>query len=227
MDKSIVLVSGGMDSAVTAAIALERGPAAFLHVNYGQRTETRELEAFHGIADFYRAEERLVADIGYLKDIGGSALTDCRIGVPVGDLNRKDIPPTYVPFRNAHLLSIAVSWAEVLGVSDIFIGAVEEDGSGYPDCREAFFKSFEAAVALGAVRGASIKIRTPLIHTRKSAIVKLGLELDAPFHLTWSCYVDSRAACGRCDSCLLRLRGFSEAGAIDAIPYRKMKSPST
>ncbi|MBI5903381.1 MAG: 7-cyano-7-deazaguanine synthase QueC [Deltaproteobacteria bacterium] len=221
MDRSVVLVSGGMDSAVTAAIALERGPAAFLHVNYGQRTETRELEAFHGIADFYRVEERLVADIGYLKDIGGSALTDARIGVPIGDLNRKDIPATYVPFRNAHLLSIAVSWAEVLGVSDIFIGAVEEDGSGYPDCREAFFNAFEAAVALGAARGPSIKIRTPLIHMRKSAIVKLGLELDAPFHLTWSCYVDSRAACGRCDSCLLRLRGFSEAGAIDAIPYRK------
>lgn len=221
MDKSIVLVSGGMDSAVTAAIALKRGPAAFLHVNYGQRTEARELEAFHGIADFYRAEERFIANISCLKDIGGSALTDSRIGVPVGDLNRKDIPATYVPFRNAHLLSIAVSWAEVIGASDIFIGAVEEDGSGYPDCRDAFFKSFEAAVALGAAKGAQIKIRTPLIHMRKSEIVKLGLELDAPFHLTWSCYVDSRAACGRCDSCLLRLRGFSEAGAIDAIPYRK------
>ncbi len=227
MVKAVVLLSGGLDSAVAAAIALKEAggmECAFLHVNYGQRTEARELKAFNAIADFYGVKKRLIADISHLKEIGGSALTDESIEVPEADLSRKDIPVTYVPFRNAHLLSIAVSWAEVIGAREVYIGAVEEDSSGYPDCREEFFKSFEKAAELGTRPGTGIRIKTPLIHMRKSAIVKKGVELGAPLGLTWSCYKDSQEACGQCDSCLLRLRGFREAGVVDPIPYRKKEA---
>ncbi len=227
MVKAVVLLSGGLDSAVTAAIALKEAGGegcAFLHVNYGQRTEARELKAFNAIADFYGVKKRLIADISHLKEIGGSALTDESIDVPEADLSRKEIPVTYVPFRNAHLLTIAVSWAEVIGASEVFIGAVEEDSSGYPDCREEFFRSFEKAIELGTKPGTRISIKTPLIHMRKSGIVKKGVELGAPLGLTWSCYKDSEEACGQCDSCLLRLRGFREAGVIDPIPYRKKEA---
>lgn len=221
MADSIVLVSGGMDSAVTASIAVSEGRAAFLHINYGQRTEGRELKSFNAIADYYGVKERLAVDISYLKEIGGSALTDAAIDIPEGDLGRQGVPLTYVPFRNANFLSIAVSWAEVIGARSIYIGAVEEDSSGYPDCREAFFKAFEKAANLGKKPGADIRIVTPLIHLRKADIVKRGLGLKAPLHLTWSCYRDETLACGECDSCLLRLRGFSEAGAADPISYRE------
>lgn len=221
MFKSVVLVSGGLDSTVTAAIAVENGPSAFLHVNYGQRTEKRELASFNAIADRYRVEKRLVADISYLKEIGGSALTDNRIEVPTTGLDSKEIPVTYVPFRNAHLLSIAVSWAEVIGAKEVYIGAVEEDSSGYPDCREGFFRSFEETARLGTRPASGIKIVTPLIHMRKAAIVRKGVELKAPLDLTWSCYRDESLACGECDSCRLRLRGFNEAGVADPIPYRR------
>lgn len=220
---SVVLVSGGLDSAVTVAIAARLGRPALLHVNYGQRTETRELAAFDALADHYNIKNRLIADIAYLSDIGGSALTDKKIDVPKGDVNRKDIPPTYVPFRNANLLSIAVSWAEALGARDIFIGAVEEDSSGYPDCRREFFDAFERAVSLGTKPGPVISIITPLIHMRKSEIVKKGVELNTPLELTWSCYKDSVLACANCDSCLLRLRGFKEAGIADPLKYRQHK----
>lgn len=221
MHRAIVLLSGGLDSAVSAAIAVEREGAenvAFLHVNYGQRTEARELRSFNDISDYYGVGKRLVADISYLKEIGGSALTDETIEVPEYG-GTGSIPVTYVPFRNAHLLSIAVSWAEVLGARDVYIGAVEEDSSGYPDCREAFFGAFGEAVSLGTRPGALIGIKTPLIHMNKTEIVKKGLALGAPLHLTWSCYSGSALACGVCDSCVLRLRGFSGAGAIDPIPY--------
>ncbi len=220
MAESIVLLSGGMDSAVTAAIAISRGTCAFLHVNYGQRTEARELESFNDVSGHYGVKERLVADISYLKGIGGSALIDPGIAVPAGELSRKGIPATYVPFRNAHLLSIAVSWAEVIGARDIYIGAVEEDSSGYPDCGERFLMAFEEAARLGTRPGSGIGIKAPLIKMRKSGIVRKGVELKAPFHLTWSCYKDSDVACGGCDSCLLRLRGFREAGVRDPLPYR-------
>ncbi|MCL4873649.1 7-cyano-7-deazaguanine synthase QueC [bacterium] len=220
MGKAIVLLSGGMDSTVTAAFAAKKGGCAFLHVNYGQRTESRELKSFNAIADFYGVTERLVVDISHLRLIGGSALTDRNIDVPGGELERKDVPATYVPFRNAHLLSIAVSWAEVTGAKEIYIGAVEEDGSGYPDCTLDFFKSFEIAANLGTRPETRITIVAPLISLRKSDIVKKGVELGAPFHLTWSCYSDEEAACGECDSCLLRLRGFREAGVTDPIHYR-------
>lgn len=221
MIDSVVLVSGGMDSAVTAAIAAAKGTSAFLHVNYGQRTESRELAAFAAIADFYKVKARLIADIGYLKAIGGSALTDKRIKVPKGQLARKGVPVTYVPFRNAHLLSIAVSWAEVIGARDIYIGAVEEDSSGYPDCCAAFFKAYEKTVALGTSIRPRIRIKTPLIALRKAQIIQKGTRLGAPLHLTWSCYNSSKTACGECDSCLLRLRGFKEAGLVDPIRYRR------
>jgi 7-cyano-7-deazaguanine synthase len=220
MIDSVVLVSGGLDSAVTAGVAVSAGRPAFLHVNYGQRTEGRELSAFTAVADYYGIKKRLIADIAYLKDIGGSALTDEEIDVPKGDVSRTDIPITYVPFRNAHLLSIAVSWAEVIGAKNIYIGAVEEDFSGYPDCRREFFDVFEKTVALGTKPGSGIRIITPLIKMRKSDIVKKGVALKTPFHLTWSCYKDQDIACGSCDSCLLRLRGFNEAGVPDPLAYR-------
>ncbi len=221
---SVVLVSGGLDSCVTAAIALGNGPAGFLHVNYGQRTTEREEQAFNDIADYFGVTNRLVVDISYLREIGGSALTDPGIKVPRGDLDRSGIPATYVPFRNANLLSIATSWAEVSGAEEIYIGAVEEDSSGYPDCRKDFFKAFETVADLGTRRGregAGIRIVTPLIDKNKSEIVRIGLRLGAPLGLTWSCYQGSNEACGVCDSCLLRLRGFEEAGVADPIPYRK------
>ncbi|MFQ5480829.1 MAG: 7-cyano-7-deazaguanine synthase QueC [Thermodesulfobacteriota bacterium] len=219
MRDSIVLLSGGLDSTVTAALALTEGPAAFLHVNYGQRTWQREERAFTEIADYYGVTDRLTVNMEYMKAIGGSALTDTSIDVPAGDLTREGLPVTYVPFRNAHLLSIAVSWAEVRGARNIYTGAVEEDSSGYPDCRSEFFRAFNRAIELGTGSGSAIEIKTPLIEMKKSEIVRLGLRLKAPLRLTWSCYKSSGEACGECDSCLLRLRGFHDAGAVDPIPY--------
>jgi 7-cyano-7-deazaguanine synthase len=223
---AIVLVSGGMDSCVTSAIANKQYRLAFLHVNYGQRTEARELQAFKEIADFYHAEKRLIVSIEHLKVIGGSALTDETIAVPElspqhSALSPASIPITYVPFRNAHLLSIAVSWAEVINAKKIFIGAVEEDSSGYPDCRELFYQAFNKVIEMGTKPETRVEIVTPLIHLKKSEIVKNGMELEAPFQLTWSCYQASEKACGRCESCALRLKGFKEAGVKDPIPYEK------
>lgn len=217
---SIVLVSGGLDSAVTAAIAAEKGETAFLHANYGQRTEQKELRAFHKIAGHYKVEKKLVVNLGYLAQIGGSALTEHSIEVPPGDLENLDVPATYVPFRNAHLLSVAVSWAEVIGAGSIYIGVVEEDSSGYPDCRESFIKSFEKTVSLGTRPETVVKIETPLLKSKKSELIKTGADLGAPFELTWSCYSTELYACGECDSCLLRLKGFKEAGLKDPIKYR-------
>ncbi len=225
---AIVLVSGGMDSCVTAAIANEQYKLAFLHVNYGQRTEARELRAFNEIADCYKADKKLTVSLEHLKVIGGSALTDETIAVPEitpspqpsPEGGEGAIPATYVPFRNAHLLAIATSWAEVTGATRIFIGAVEEDSSGYPDCREIFYQAFNRVIDTGTKPETRIEIVTPLIHLKKSAIVKRGMELGAPLHLTWSCYQSSEKACGRCESCALRLKGFSEAGVKDPIPYQ-------
>lgn len=213
-----------MDSCVTAAIANDTFLPAFLHVNYGQRTEARELRAFNEIADHYQAEKRLAVSIEHLKVIGGSALTDTNIPVPElrtprSALRASSIPTTYVPFRNAHLLSIAVSWAEVIGATKIFIGAVEEDSSGYPDCREVFFQAFNKVIESGTKPETRVELVTPLIHLKKSVIVKRGMELRAPLHLTWSCYQNSERACGKCDSCVLRLNGFYEAGIPDPISY--------
>jgi len=216
--RAVVLLSGGMDSCVCATLAARDHDATALHISYGQRTESRERDSFQRICDRLGLRERLVVRNEALRLIGGSALTDEKIEVPESHTIRSDIPVTYVPFRNAHFLSVAVSWAEVLGASKIYIGAVEQDSSGYPDCRPAYYEAFNRVIANGTKVG-GIEIVTPLIAMRKSEIVRLGLQLGAPFELTWSCYSHEERACGVCDSCVLRLRAFRDAGATDPIPY--------
>ncbi len=216
---AVCLVSGGLDSCVAAAVAAQDYELAFLHVNYGQRTEARELRAFHEIADFYKVKHRLVTEVPALKQIGGSALTDPNIAVPEDEPSPDRIPITYVPFRNAHFLAIAVSWGEVLGAKRIFIGASQVDFSGYPDCRASFFTAYNQVIKEGTRPETEILIETPLINLTKAEIVKLGQKLGTPLHLTWSCYQREDVACGRCESCLLRLKGFREAGLKDPIPY--------
>ncbi len=225
--KAIVLLSGGMDSCVAVACAISEGyDVHALHVNYGQRTQDRELRSFNDICDHYAVTKRLVVDISHLAAIGGSSLTDTNIEIthsPLSSggpgLETKDVPTSYVPFRNANILAIATSWAEVVGASALFIGAVEEDSSGYPDCRDVFFRAFEQVINTGTKPGTDIRIATPLISLRKSEIVTLGTKLKAPLELSWSCYARQDVACGECDSCALRLRGFEEAGMRDPIPY--------
>ncbi|MGD0182397.1 MAG: 7-cyano-7-deazaguanine synthase QueC [Terriglobales bacterium] len=222
--RAVVLLSGGMDSCVCAALAARDFNAAALHISYGQRTEERERRAFLAICDRLGIHERLVVRNEALRAIGGSALTDPRIAVPESPIERgtigHEIPITYVPFRNAHFLAAAVSWAEVLGAENIYIGAVEQDSSGYPDCRPAYYRAFNEVVKTGTKDG-RIEIVTPLIAKRKHEIVILGLELGAPLDLTWSCYSREDRACGVCDSCVLRLRAFQEAGAADPIAYNE------
>lgn len=219
--KAVVLLSGGMDSCVTTAIANETHSLAVLHASYGQRTEQRERRAFDEIADFYGVRERLVVRLDSLAQIGGSALTDARIAVPENLTdNSVTIPVTYVPFRNAHFLSAAVSWAEVIGATAIYIGAVHEDSSGYPDCRPEYYETFAQLIRVGTRPETQIEIVTPVIHMRKSEIVRKGVELRAPLELTWSCYQSEDGACGVCDSCRLRLRAFSQAGHPDPIAYK-------
>lgn len=208
-----------MDSCVTAAVAALQCELAMLHVSYGQRTAKRELKAFHDIADFYQARERMTASIEYLAQIGGSSLTDRKIEVSPANLDSREIPTSYVPFRNAHLLSIATSWAEVIGAERIYIGAVAEDSSGYPDCRPEYYRAFNRVIEIGTRPETRIEIATPVIMLSKSEIVKLGVALKAPLQLSWSCYQSEVLACGACDSCALRLRGFREAGLTDPIPY--------
>ena len=223
--RSVVLLSGGMDSAVCAALAVRDTEAAALHVSYGQRTEGRERRAFDAICDRLDIRRRLAIRNEALRRVGGSALTDAGIAVPqVGEpgdatnIGTGPVPVTYVPFRNAHFLAAAVSWAEVLDAARVYIGAVEQDSSGYPDCRPAYYRAFNEVVKAGTREG-KIEIVTPLIALRKMEIVKLGLNLAAPFDLTWSCYSREDAACGVCESCVLRLRAFAEASAPDPIPY--------
>ncbi len=211
----VVLTSGGMDSCVTTAIAArECQKIALLHVSYGQRTQARELKAFNDIADFYQVEQRLVTNIAHLAQIGGSSLTDRTIEVSPANLETTEIPTSYVPFRNAHLLAIATSWAEVISAGRIYIGAVAEDSSGYPDCRPEFYQAFQQAISVGTKPETQIEIAL-----RKSEIVQRGLALGAPLQLSWSCYQGESLACGVCDSCALRLRGFREAGVRDPLPY--------
>jgi 7-cyano-7-deazaguanine synthase len=222
--KAVVLLSGGMDSCVTAAIARQKYDLAVLHASYGQRTERRERQAFDEIADFYSVLERLVVRLDHFKQIGGSALTDPRIAVPEGPAGPpaggNEIPSTYVPFRNAHFLAVAVSWAEVIGASAIYIGAVAEDSSGYPDCRPEYYRVFQRLVREGTRPETRIEIVTPVIGMRKREIILRGLDLGAPLDRTWSCYQFEDEACGSCDSCRLRLNAFAEAGASDPIAYR-------
>lgn len=216
---AVVLASGGMDSAVTVAIAKQNYCLALLHLNYGQRTEQRELQAFKDIANFYQAEQTLVVNVEHLAQIGGSSLTDTNIEVAKADLESEEIPTSYVSFRNAHLLAIATSWAEVISASKIFVGAVEEDSSGYPDCRREFYEAFEKVIEIGTKPKTNIKIITPIIKLKKHEIVKKGVALGVPFELTWSCYQREDVACGVCDSCGFRLRGFRRAGVEDPIEY--------
>lgn len=216
---AVVAVSGGMDSCVTAAIAQKSLNLAFVHINYRQRTEKRELKAFYEIADYFQVKESLVVDYSHLAIIGNSSLTDTKIAVANADLSNTEIPTSYVPFRNANILSACVSWAEVLNAKAVYIGAVFEDSSGYPDCRPEFFSAFEKMIDLGTKSETKINIETPIINLSKAEIIKKGIELNAPLHLTWSCYKNEDKACGVCDSCALRLRGFQEAGVEDPIPY--------
>jgi 7-cyano-7-deazaguanine synthase len=227
--KAVVLLSGGMDSCVSAVIALEEHGAenlALLHASYGQRTEKRERRAFEKIADWLEVRQRLVVQLDHFRTIGGSALTDKHISVPENELGAPGphgsvIPVTYVPFRNAHFLSVAVSWAEAIGAGAIYIGAVAEDSSGYPDCRPEYYRVFQELIRVGTRPETQIEIVTPVITLKKSEIIRRGIELGAPLHLTWSCYQNEDTACGACDSCLLRLRAFAEAGVPDPIPYRR------
>ena len=217
--RAVVLVSGGLDSCVCVAEAACRYDLALLHVNYGQRTQARELQAFNAIADHFGVPSsyRLITNLDHLRRIGGTSLIDRSLEVETGLPAGGGIPSTYVPFRNAHLLCIGTSWAEVIGAHALFIGAVEEDGSGYPDCRENFYRVFQEAIAAGTRPDTDITIATPLIHLNKAAIVSRGLELGAPLELTWSCYVNEDHPCGRCESCRLRARGFAVAGEVDPI----------
>src|SRR6266478_4545398 len=227
--KAVVLLSGGMDSCVCAATACKQHGAhnvALLHASYGQRTESREARACREIADFYGVTRRLMVRLDHFRASGGSALTDNSIAVPENELaapelRNSDIPVTYVPFRNAHFLSVGVSWAEAIGARAIYIGAVAEDSSGYPDCRPEYYRVFQELIRVGTRPETQIEIVTPVITKKKSEIIRKGIELRAPLHLTWSCYQSEEAACGACDSCLLRLRAFAEAGVPDPIPYRQ------
>ncbi|MEW5975557.1 MAG: 7-cyano-7-deazaguanine synthase QueC [Acidobacteriota bacterium] len=216
---AVVLVSGGMDSCVCAAIAHQEFDLAFLHVSYGQRTAQRELKAFNEIADHYGVERKLACSLDHLSRIGGSSLTDLNTPVEKADLERREIPSSYVPFRNAHFLAVATSWGEVIGARAIFIGAVEEDSSGYPDCRPEYYRIFERLIEVGTRPETRLRLVTPVIGMKKSDIVLTGHRLGAPFQLTWSCYQANDLACGECDSCALRLRGFQQAGVEDPIPY--------
>src|SRR6202162_1622081 len=226
--EAVVLLSGGMDSCVCAAIACQRHGAehvALLHASYGQRTESRERRAFREIAHFLQVPTRLMVKLDHFRAIGGSALTDRNIDVPENELNARaphgsSIPVTYVPFRNAHFLSVAVSWAEAINAHEIYIGAVAEDSSGYPDCRPEYYSVFQELIRVGTRPETNVEIATPVIALKKSEIIRKGIELGAPLHLTWSCYQSEDTPCGVCDSCLLRMRAFVEAGASDPISPR-------
>jgi len=217
----IALCSGGMDSLVMSAFCTRESDICLLHVNYGQRTEAKELSCFHAIAEYLAVPypRRLAVDISHLRKIGGSALTDERIALPEADLRREGVPATYVPFRNAHLVAIAVSWAEVIGAKNIYIGAVAADSSGYPDCRPQFYEAMNMAIREGTKAGSGIVVKAPFIGLLKKDIVLMGKSMGVPFERSWSCYREGEKACGRCDSCALRLRAFAEAGVDDPLPY--------
>lgn len=219
--KAVLCLSGGMDSCVCAALAAKTHEVYALHFSYGQRTEARELRSAAAIAELIEAKQLMHLKIDLFRWIGGSALTDASIAVPRAEVIGAEVPVTYVPFRNAHFLSAAVSWAEVLGAKTVLIGAVEQDSSGYPDCRPAYYDAFNELIRMGTKEG-DIRVETPLIGMRKREIVRLGVELGAPFHVSWSCYSSAEGACGVCDSCVLRLRAFREAGTTDPVPYAEL-----
>ena len=217
---AVVLLSGGLDSCVTMAIAREKHNVALLHVGYAQRTQTREYNSFRSIARYYKVPETrtLAIELDFFRKIGGSSLTDPDIPVDKDNTNA-DMPTSYVPFRNTHLLSIAVSWAEVIKADKVYIGAVQQDSPDYPDCRAEYYEAYNRLVEVGTKPSTDIKVVTPLLNMSKSEIVKKGIELAAPLQLTWSCYERNDKACGCCQSCLLRLKAFEEAGLKDKIHY--------
>jgi 7-cyano-7-deazaguanine synthase len=216
---AVVLLSGGLDSCVAAAVARLRFDLALFHANYGQRTLLRELAAFQALAEFFGARRVLTVDLPFLSQIGGSSLTDRLRPIPVDEKEPPGIPTTYAPFRNSILLAAAVAWAEALGAQAVFIGANVLDNPAYPDCRPEYFAAYQRLIDLGTRPETKIVIETPLINLDKAGIVRLGLDMGAPLHLTWSCYQGETLACGRCSSCRLRLKGFAEAGIKDPIPY--------
>ena len=220
--KAVILLSGGMDSLVTASIAChENDELYFLHANYGQKTETKEQECFDNMVQYYHPKGVLNVDLTYLKQIGGTSLIDSDKAIKDHDIeNAHQVPDTYVPFRNGNLIVIATSWAEVIGAQSIYIGAVEEDSSGYPDCRESFYQALNKAIDLGTKDETKIEIKTPIIHKTKAEIIEIGKVLNAPFEFSWSCYRNNDIACGTCDSCFLRLKAFKEAGLKDPIKYQ-------
>jgi len=233
-ERAVVCLSGGMDSCVCAAMAAREHEIYALHFSYGQRTEARELASARAIAEKIGCKEFLSLRLDLFRQIGGSALVDENIAVPtvvtpVAEMSSRsgeNVPVTYVPFRNAHFLSAAVSWAEVIGAAKVYIGAVEQDSSGYPDCRPAFYAAFQQAADRGTKAG-GIEIVTPLIALRKSEIVRRGIALNAPLDLTWSCYTGQAEACGVCESCGLRLRAFEQAGIRDPIAYATRQEESS
>ena len=220
---AIAALSGGLDSVVAASIALIDHELALMHINYGNLTEKRELKAFHDIADFYEIDRRFVSDIDHLRKIGNSSLTDRNIPIEKYDPEKTGIPQTYVPFRNANILSVAVSWGEAIGAHSIFVGMMEEDSAGYPDCTEDFINAFNNMVRVGTRPETEIALVAPLIHMSKGEVVQRGMELGAPLDLTWSCYQNEEIACGICESCFLRLKGFEAAGVEDPIEYSNGK----
>jgi 7-cyano-7-deazaguanine synthase len=219
MKKALCIMSGGMDSTLVAYIMRSRGyEIVALHFSYGQRTVTKELSCFRAICEDLEVSEKYEIDLDFFKTIGASALTDHSIEVPTDGI-KPEVPITYVPFRNGIFLSIATAIAEKEGCDALAIGVVEEDSSGYPDCREHFIETFQNAANLGTKETTNITIEMPLVHLKKSQIVQEAIKLDAPLHLTWSCYQSEEKACGVCDSCRLRLHGFEQAGAIDPLDY--------
>ncbi len=217
--RCVCIISGGMDSTLASYMMKNKGYEIIgVHFNYAQRTEQRELKAFNDICDALGVACRYVLDTEFFSKLGASALTDTSIEVPISGVE-EGIPVTYVPFRNGIFLSMAVAIAEKEGAEAIAIGVVEEDSSGYPDCRESFIEAFEKAANLGTKPRTDISIQMPLVHLKKSEIVQKAMELDVPLELTWSCYKNEDVACGVCDSCRLRLNGFKQAGIKDPLPY--------
>jgi len=222
---AVVLLSGGVDSCVSAAVASREFELALLHADYGQRTARRELQAFRALAAFFQPRHTWEINLQFLGEMGGSSLTDRHLPIPTDAQEPQGIPTTYVPFRNALLLAAATAWSEVLGAEAVFIGANFLDNPGYPDCRPEFFRAFQEVIKCGTRPNTRLQIFTPLIRLDKGGIIRLGLELGAPLELTWSCYQNDSVACGRCSSCRLRLAGFAAAGVPDPIPYEELTKP--
>jgi len=219
MKKAVCIISGGMDSALGAKIAQNEGYSIIaLHFNYGQRTEKKELESFRKISKKLQCIESYEIDLDFFKQIGASALIDDALDIPTDGIE-EGVPITYVPFRNGIFISIATALAEKHGAEALFIGVVEEDSSGYPDCRDTYIKSMEESINLGTKDETKLEIKMPLVHMQKSEIVLKSLELNVPLEDTWSCYKNEEQACGICDSCRLRLNGFKKAGVVDPIQY--------